>query len=108
MLVLQSLSIAVATGAEAAPGEHDFLGNVICSSGGRQTGDLPSPRHHELDCCTLGCSMFSPLAPTPPDLAWIPATLWRETGLPSWEKHALPVPDHDYSPSNPRAPPAIA
>jgi len=111
MLVLQSLFTAIVTGAEASPLERDFLGNVICSSSGADSGhsrDLPPQQHHDLDCCTLGCSMFSPLASAQPDLVWIPAAVWRDAALPSWEKRRLAAHSRDYSPSNPRAPPVIA
>jgi hypothetical protein len=63
MLVLQSLSAAVAVG--ATPAGHDAFGNVLC------VGDPGDPSAHPADggdhrgCCALGCMLSGIAAPAP-------------------------------------------
>lgn len=109
LLVIQALSGAFATGAGAAPAQLDIFGNVICTSHGATTlPDGPADRNHLPDCCLVGCSMFSPVAVSPPDAVSIAAAPPRQTvAFVAWLDET-PISDREGSPGNPRAPPLTA
>ena len=109
LLLLQSLlgAFAFGTGPSASP--LDAFGNVICThEGAAQLPGGDPHRQHMPACCVLGCSMVSSAYAPPPDAGRLAASL-------SSEAVAFTVPAfrhidfaRDRSPSNPRAPPALA
>lgn len=107
LFALQTTIAAFALGLEPGQAQLDAFGNVICSHDG--AAELPNgdaPVRHMPACCVLGCGMTTPLLDVPPVMAvafagdFSRAVVYRP--LPTG--HIVSVPD--WSPSNPRAPPA--
>ncbi|MBX3531815.1 MAG: hypothetical protein KF849_14490 [Rhizobiaceae bacterium] len=63
MLVLQSLSAAVAIGAPAAG--HDAFGNVLCIGNPDDQAAHPGEAGDHRTCCALGCMLGGIAAPAP-------------------------------------------
>jgi len=115
VLVLQSFATAWASGSMPSSVMLDAFGNPLCiTSADQPSVDLdesgPSGDHSKMpNCCTLGCSMASPLLLTPADdaSAWLPVRL--DTAVSDFSAFsAIVVSIPDYDPGNPRAPPHIA
>lgn len=115
VLVLQSFATAWAAGAMPAGAMLDAFGNPLCiTSADQQTVDLdgsgPAGDHSKVpNCCTLGCSMGSPVLATPADDAGTWLLLRLEAAEADFMVSAtvsVAFPDHD--PGNPRAPPLNA
>lgn len=108
VLVLQSLLGAFASGAGPNPAQLDAFGNVICThDGAAQLPPGEQPLQHQKSCCVLGCTMFSSAFGTPPEALLSLDSLAFAASL----FVAFPVSNavgfgHDWSPGNPRAPPA--
>ncbi len=112
VIVLQSFATAWASGSMPSGAMLDAFGNPLCVTSADQPsvalGDSgPSGDHSKMpNCCTLGCSMVSPLLVTPAD----DAGAWRldtaEADLVTFAVIVVTFPDHD--PGNPRAPPLTA
>ena len=107
-LVMQSVlgTLALAAGPQTA--QLDAFGNVICTHGA--IGELPdSPQQkHTPSCCVLGCNLAASVLAGPPATSSLFAPLNYETVV-----FSPSAPDHlaferPRSPSNPRAPPALA
>lgn len=61
MLVLQSLSAAVAIG--ATPAGHDAFGNVLCIGNPEDPAAHPADGGDHRSCCALGCMLSGIAAP---------------------------------------------
>lgn len=115
VLVLQSFATAWAAGSTPSGTMLDAFGNPLClTSADEPTVDLggssPAGDPSKMpNCCTLGCSMVSPLLAAPADDAgaWLPVRLdTAEADLVTFAVIVVTFPDHD--PGNPRAPPLTA
>lgn len=112
LLVLQTTLGAMALGGPGGgPGGGvtplDRFGNIICTHDG--VAELPGgdqPARHMPACCVLGCAMGAPALDTPREAAELSAarSFQSVVYLPLLEGIAACIPD--WSPSNPRAPPA--
>lgn len=58
-VVVQAFLGSYVTGAQAAPDNLDYYGNVICFGGGHAPDDTSDSQRHIPDCCNLGCGMFA-------------------------------------------------
>lgn len=114
VLVLQSFATAWATGAMPAGAILDAFGNPLClTSADEQTidrnGPGPAGDHSRMpNCCTMGCSIASPLLATPADDVTIWTPIWMdsiEANLVTFKTVFVAFPDHD--PGSPRAPPPM-
>lgn len=107
LFALQSAVGAFALGAGPDPAQLDSFGNVICTHDG--IGELPSgdqPQKHVPSCCVLGCAMGAPVLDAPPETGAV--TIRRSFSKVVYLPASIepPVLQPDWSPSNPRAPPA--
>ncbi|ODT32080.1 MAG: hypothetical protein ABS35_03005 [Kaistia sp. SCN 65-12] len=107
LFALQAAAGAFTLGAGPDQASLDGFGNVICTHDG--VAELPSgdqPQKHMPSCCVLGCTMGVPVLDAPPEagVATIPRSFHKVAYLPA-TVHG-PVRRPDWSPSNPRAPPA--
>ena len=107
LLVLQSLAGAFALGFGPGQVQLDGFGNVICShAGSTELPDDDVPVGHMPACCVLGCGMGVSALDAPPDAGGIVVrqpvhkVFYRSAAI------DFPVAEPDWSPSNPRAPPA--
>ncbi|WP_192364897.1 DUF2946 family protein [Mesorhizobium mediterraneum] len=109
LLVLQSALGAFAFGIGPNASQLDAFGNVICTQEG--AAQLPGGDPHQQHmpaCCMLGCGMASAVYAPPPAAATVPGNFPVEIVA-----FVLPAFQHldftrERSPSNPRAPPAMA
>lgn len=107
LFALQSAVGAFALGMVPNPAQIDSFGNVICTHAG--IAELPSgdqPQKHLPSCCVLGCTMGAPVLDTPPEagVVSVERSFQRIDYLPAAVDGLFLRPD--WSPSNPRAPPA--
>lgn len=105
MLVLQTAFGALALG--TSPAELDAFGNPLCIAGvdHSDAGSKGSDHSKLTDCCTLGCSMFSPALAAPSGHGGVELRLpLGSVPLPDEYKTSL-APALDHDPGSPRAPP---
>lgn len=110
LLVLQSVLGAFAAGVGPNPPQLDAFGAVICThDGAAQLPPGEQPQQHQQSCCVLGCNMYSSAFGAPPESS----PLLDGVAFATSYLVAFPASNdigfsHDWSPANPRAPPASA
>lgn len=110
VLVLQSMLGAFAAGAGPNPAQLDAFGNVICThDGAAQLPPGEQPQQHQQSCCVLGCTIYSSAFGAPPEtVALLDGTVFAAGLLVAFPARNDVGFSHDWSPGNPRAPPASA
>lgn len=108
LLVLQSMLGAFAAGFGPNPAQLDAFGNVICTHDG--AAQLPrGEQQHQQSCCVLGCTMFSSAFGAPPEASpLLDGVAFAASLLIAFPARNAIGFSHDWSPGNPRAPPASA
>jgi hypothetical protein len=107
-LLAYSVLAGLAGAASAQPQTVDSLGNPICAShGGDGTRNLPEGPgdHRHPDCCFAGCNSLGPHAVAPAAQAFL---FFRplERSYAALSGHQLVDNTFEWTPLNPRAPPA--
>ena len=107
VLFVQSVTGAFALGTSAGGPQLDAFGNPLClNDAGHEGGGSGIPDHSKIpSCCTFACSMFWPGVPAPADPYRVVPAVRAETHLAFAHRKAIPEPEPDHRPGNPRAPP---
>ncbi len=107
LLVLQSVLGAFAFGTGPSAAQLDAFGNVICTHEGAGERPAGDPQHQH-NCCVLGCNLsaFAHGAPPASEIAF--GAVWSEPLASVLPVSDAPAVERERTPSNPRAPPAIA
>ncbi|MEO9336480.1 hypothetical protein ABFT80_03460 [Mesorhizobium sp. SB112] len=108
LLVLQSVTGALALGAQSERAMLDAFGNPLCITSVDQSGTDAGDQAKMPNCCVIGCSMFTQALGTPPDetVQTFHAPIVTEAAANRQPVDHLPAVEH--KPGNPRAPPLTA